>query len=75
MVFGAPESVITFLQIVAAWSSTFALIILFKKIYPGLGLKDFVKQQFAPKVRFSVLSSVIILQIFIIVVTIFLSSA
>ncbi|GAA0323966.1 type II CAAX endopeptidase family protein [Oceanobacillus oncorhynchi subsp. oncorhynchi] len=74
IVFGAPESITNLLQIIAAWSSTFAFIILFKKIYPGLRLKDFVKQQFAPKVKFSVLSSVLIFQIIIIGVTIFLLS-
>ncbi|MFD1387382.1 hypothetical protein ACFQ4Z_11225 [Oceanobacillus oncorhynchi subsp. oncorhynchi] len=74
MMFGAPESITNLLQIIAAWSSTFAFIILFKKIYPGLRLKDFVKQQFAPKVKFSVLSSVFILQIIIIGITIFLLS-
>lgn len=71
---GAPESITNILQIIAAWSSTFAFIILFKKIYPGLRLKDFVKRQFAPKLRFSVLSTVVIIQVIIITVTIFLLS-
>lgn len=71
---GAPKSVTNILQIIAAWSSTFAFIILFKKIYPGLRLMDFIKQQFAPRLRFSVLSIVVIIQVIIIVVTILLLS-
>nr|WP_096190484.1 type II CAAX endopeptidase family protein [Evansella halocellulosilytica] len=74
MVLGAPMSITNILQIISAWSSTFAFVILFKKIYPGLRLKDFVKEQFAPKIRFSVLSTVLIIQVIIIVVTIFLLS-
>ncbi|RDW17462.1 CPBP family intramembrane metalloprotease [Oceanobacillus chungangensis] len=71
---GVPESVTKILQIIAAWSSTFAFIILFKKIYPGLRLKDFIKQQFAPRLRFSVLSTLVIIQVVIIAVTILLLS-
>ncbi|QQK78427.1 CPBP family intramembrane metalloprotease [Salicibibacter cibarius] len=74
IVLGAPESITNILQIIAAWSSTFAFIILFKRIYPGLRLKDFVKQQFAPRIRFSVLGTILIIQVIIIAVTIFLLS-
>lgn len=72
MMLGVPKMLTHILQIIAAWSSTFALIILFKKIYPGLRFKEFVKKQFAPKLRFSVLSIVIIIQVLIFAVTIFL---
>src|SRR5699024_4774307 len=74
IVFGAPESITNILQIISAWSSTFAFVLLFKKIYPGLRLKDFVKEQFAPKIRLSVLSIAVIIQVAIIAVTIFLLS-
>ncbi|MGY0694191.1 CPBP family intramembrane glutamic endopeptidase [Virgibacillus sp. FSP13] len=71
---GAPGSITNILQIISAWSSTFAFVLLFKRIYPGLRLKDFVKEQFAPKIRFSVLGNVVIIQVIIIAVTIFLLS-
>ncbi|WP_123056250.1 CPBP family intramembrane glutamic endopeptidase [Virgibacillus profundi] len=74
IVIGAPERVTSILQIIAAWSSTFAFIILFKKIYPAIRLKDFVKKQFAPRISFSVLSTVVIIQIIIVAVTILLLS-
>ena len=74
MVLGAPKSLTNILQIIAAWSSTFAFIILFKNIYPGLRLRDFVKQQFAPRLRFSILSTIMIIQFIIITVTILLLS-
>ena len=71
---GAPESVTFTLQIIAAWSSTFSFIILFRRIYPSLRLIDFIKQQFAPSLRFSVLSIIVIIQVVIIAVTVLLLS-
>lgn len=67
-----PEKMVFILSMIAAWSSTFALLILFKKIYPGISLKDFVKEQFAPKLKFSILGVVIIIQVLIFIVTIFI---
>src|SRR5690625_548103 len=66
IVLGIPEWITTLLQIIAAWSSTLAFIILFKKIYPGLTFMEFVKQQFTPRIRFSVLSTAIVIQIAIV---------
>lgn len=74
MVLGAPKSFTALLQIISAWSSTFAFVILFKKIYPGLDLGDFIKKQFASKISFPVLSIAIIIQVIIIAVTISLLS-
>lgn len=71
---GAPKSVTFILQIIAAWSSTIAFIILFPKIYPQFKLKNFVIQQFTPRLKFSVLSTIVAIQIFIIMLTIFLLS-
>jgi|SRR5699024_6315723 len=71
---GTPKSITTILQIIAAWSSTFAFLILFRKIYPDLKLKDFIKQQFTFRIRFAVLITIVIIQVLIIVVTIFLLS-
>src|SRR5690625_500914 len=74
MILGAPESMTNMLQIIAAWSSTFAFVFLFKKIYPGVRLRDFVKDQFAERISFSVLGTAVIIQIIIITVIIFLLS-
>lgn len=65
MVLGVPESITNMIIIISAWSSTFAFLILFKKIYPGFRLKDFVKGQFARKLRASVLCTAVIIQVFI----------
>lgn len=67
---GAPKILTEVLKIISAWSSTFALIFLFKRIYPGLGFKEFVKKQFTSKLSFSVLSIIICIQVLIFVVTI-----
>src|SRR5699024_6191863 len=59
MFVGAPNAMVNFLKIVVAWSSDFAIVILFKRIYPGLRLKYFIKMQFSPKLRFSVIETMI----------------
>lgn len=71
MMLGAPEILIFILPIIAAWSSTFSLMILFKRIYPELRFKEFVKKQFKPKLRVSTLSIVVIIQVLIFTVTLF----
>ncbi|SET48268.1 hypothetical protein SAMN05216389_11276 [Oceanobacillus limi] len=72
MLVGAPESITTILQILSAWSSTFAFVILFPKIYPGRKLKDFIKELFAQKLKLSVFFCVVFVQLMIIVGTIIL---
>lgn len=74
MFIGAPNTMVNFLQIVAAWSSDFAIVILFNRIYPGLRLKDYIKAQFSPKLKFSILGTVVIIQVIITVVVILLLS-
>lgn len=69
MMLGASENVILILQIISAWSPTFAFIALFRRIYPNIKLKDFVKKQFEQRLKFSVLSLVVIIQVIIFVVT------
>ena len=44
----APAILQTIMKNVCAWASTFALILLFKKLYPGETFKDFLKRQFTP---------------------------
>ncbi|MCK5129445.1 MAG: CPBP family intramembrane metalloprotease [Clostridiales bacterium] len=59
------------LQIVAAWSSTFAFLILFKRIYPNQPLKSFIKKQFEQKVNPYVILTAIIIQAVIFFVMLF----
>ncbi|HLQ72111.1 MAG TPA: type II CAAX endopeptidase family protein [Bacillota bacterium] len=72
MALGVPDGVTKTLQIISAWSSTFAFIILFKKIHPSLKLWEFVQTQFIPRLKFSVLGSVVMIQVVITAVAIFL---
>ncbi len=65
MMLGAPEGVLHGMEIVAAWSSTFAFLILFKRIVPGGKIKDYVKKQFEPRIKISVIVVVTIIQILI----------
>ncbi len=59
---GFPNWVFDVVRSLSAWSSTFAFIILFKKIYPGQSFIHFVKQKFKYKLKFSVIASVLIIQ-------------
>jgi membrane protease YdiL (CAAX protease family) len=65
MMLGVPKSMTDMLKIISAWSSTFAFLILFKRIYPGLKLKDYVKEHFTRKIRITVLCTGVLIQIFI----------
>ncbi|MGE7998419.1 CPBP family intramembrane glutamic endopeptidase [Lysinibacillus sp. NPDC093190] len=59
---------------IAAWSSTFAFAVLFKKIYPGQSLIQFVKDKFNNKLKFSVILSAMLIQTFIFLMIVFLVS-
>lgn len=65
MMLGVPKGILHGMEIVAAWSSTFAFLLLFKRIYPGVRVKDFVKKQFEPKLKISVVIAVILIQFLI----------
>ncbi|MCG7410844.1 CPBP family intramembrane metalloprotease [Paenibacillus sp. ACRRX] len=58
--------------IIAAWSSTFAFAILFKRIYPGESFIQFAKNKFKNKLKLSVLVAAVSIQTFIFVITLFL---
>src|SRR5699024_761331 len=72
MALGVPDGVTKTLQIISAWSSTFAFIILFKKIHPSLKLCKFVQTQFIHRLKFSVLVPIVMIQVVITAVAIFL---
>ena len=53
MVFHAPPLVMRILSDITAWSPTFALLILFRKLIPDTKLSDFVKNCFSGKLKLS----------------------
>lgn len=55
---------------ISAWSSTFAFMILFKKIYPDKKFVVYVKDRFRNKFKFSIASIVISIQVLIAIVVI-----
>jgi len=63
----APAIVPTILQIVCAWSPTFAFLILFRKLFPGQTLKEFLKRQFQPKIILKQVLGIIGLQLLVLV--------
>lgn len=69
---GFPTVVSDIALCIASWSSTFAFIILFKRIYPGQSFIAYVKGRFKSKLRFSVVATVISIQVLIAVVVVFL---
>ena len=53
MVFHAPQLVMRMLSDITAWSPTFALLILFRKLLPETKLSDFLKKCFCGRLRLS----------------------
>lgn len=61
----APELIQFILPVICAWSPNFAFIILFKKLYPGLQLREFLRVQFFTVLKIPVLVTAVIIQILI----------
>lgn len=74
MLLGVPDSITNLLQVIAAWSSTFAFMILFKRIQQEVSLIAFIKKQFAERIRPSVLINVVSIQVLILFVAIIVLS-
>lgn len=71
---GFPAWVFDMMLCLSAWSSTFAFAVLFKKIYPGQSFRQFVKNKFKNKLKFSVLLTVSMIQVFIFLLILFFVS-
>ncbi len=59
---------------ISAWSSTFAFVLLFKKLYPNQSFIQFVKDRFKNKIRFPIVVTVSAIQIIIFLTMLFLIS-
>jgi len=46
-----PKITVDIMSNVAAWSPTFVLIILYKKLFPGVSIREFLKRSFGSKVK------------------------
>ncbi|GAB6616840.1 MULTISPECIES: CPBP family intramembrane glutamic endopeptidase [Bacillus] len=73
-ILGFPAWVFDVMFCISSWSSTFAFAVLFKKIYPGQSLIQFVKEKFKNKLKFSVIITTIMIQVFIFLMILFLVS-
>jgi len=71
---GLPKWIFDVMLCVSAWSSTFAFVLLFNKIYPGQSLFRFVKDKFNSKLNFSVILIVVMIQALIFLMILFLVS-
>lgn len=69
---GLPTGVFDIALCIASWSSTFAFMILFKRIYPGKSFISYVKDRFKNKLKFSIVAVVISIQVLIAVAVIFI---
>ncbi|WP_042351456.1 CPBP family intramembrane glutamic endopeptidase [Bacillus massiliigorillae] len=65
---GLPNIVFDFMLCVSSWSSTFAFVILFRKMYPGQSLIAYVKTQFKNRLHFSIITVVVSIQVFVAIV-------
>lgn len=69
---GFPKWIFDVMLCISAWSSTFAFVLLFKKIYPGQGLIQFVKDKFNNRLKLSVILTAMLIQTFIFLMIMFL---
>ncbi|MGE7674569.1 CPBP family intramembrane glutamic endopeptidase [Lysinibacillus sp. NPDC094403] len=69
---GFPKWIFDVMLCISAWSSTFAFALLFKKIYPGQSLIQFVKDKFNNRLKLSVILTAMLIQTFIFLMIIFL---
>lgn len=70
LMLGFPKIVFDIMLCIASWSSTFAFIVLFRKIYPGLNFTAYVKEQFKNRLNFSVVTVVVCIQVLLAIVVI-----
>lgn len=71
---GFPVWVFDVMFCISSWSSTFAFVMLFKKIYPGQSVIQFVKDKFRAKLKLSVILTASMIQAFIFLLILFLIS-
>lgn len=71
---GFPVWVFDVMFCISSWSSTFAFVMLFKKIYPGQSVIQFVKDKFRTKLKLSVILTASMIQAFIFLLILFLIS-
>jgi len=55
MVFNAPPAVMTGITILGSWSPTIVLLLMLKKLMPGMTVRDFYKRAFRARLNFSLL--------------------
>lgn len=71
---GFPVWIFDVMFCISSWSSTFAFVMLFKKIYPGQSVIQFVKDKFRTKLKLSVILTASMIQAFIFLLILFLIS-
>lgn len=54
-ILGLPTVVFNIALCISSWSSTFAFMILFKRIYPGQSFIEYVKDKFKNKLKFTII--------------------
>ena len=71
-ILGLPTIVFNIALCISSWSSTFAFMILFKRIYPGQSFIAYVKDKFKNKLKLSIIFVAISVQALITVLVIFI---
>lgn len=71
---GFPTVVFDIALCISSWSSTFAFMVLFKRIYPDQSFIAYIKDRFKNKLKFSIVATVISIQVLIAVVVLAIMS-
>ena len=64
---GFPTVVFDIMLIIASWSSTFAFLILFKRIYPEKSIVSYIKSKFSNKMNWVIVGLIILIQTLIVI--------
>lgn len=71
MMLGFPKVVFDIMLCIASWSSTFAFLILFKRLYPGQSIIVYIRAKFKNKVNWKTIVNVVLIQSFIFICIIY----
>jgi len=63
------------LKVVSAWTPTFVLIVMFRKVYPESNLVDYVKSQFSGRIKLSTVLFIILVQFVVFAGTLLITSS
>ncbi|MGL4737231.1 MAG: lysostaphin resistance A-like protein [Cellulosilyticaceae bacterium] len=70
---GLPQIFFDVALCIASWASTFAFLILFKRIYPGQRIGTYIKSKFSEKIDGRVVMGIVLIQVVIFLIVVYMT--